>query len=258
MSPVTPMTDYASLTLTSAAAKIRDRGAASLRSMADSKIEKWRRWVEDDELIQSDILSMNLHRATFREVMKIAQEAELPESYFWGYMRETYAATQAVAIRRQAEVRSRVISLGTLLSEIEADAHRLTRKFWCGMWESDEHEQLVANRQFDDHMAGEAGGDHLNPSIPATDLETLTQKAESVKKYVDEHLAHADARRDPPSATFDDIDGALDTIGELFTKYVGFLTASTWTMLEPAIQHNWKAIFMRPWLPDPRERRGSA
>jgi hypothetical protein len=61
----------------------------------------------------------------------------------------------------------------------------------------DEHWQLVANQNFDERMAGKAGGDHLDPSIPATDLKTLRSKAASVKKFVDEHVAHADGDGKP-------------------------------------------------------------
>jgi hypothetical protein len=223
--------------------------------MADSRVEKWRRWVEGD-YIRAEILRMYLNRAILRDVFEMAEEADLPPSYFWDYMRELYGTTQAVAIRRQAEVDVRVITLGKLLSEIEADAHRITRKFYCGMWDDDPQEQLLANHNFDERMAGKAGGTHLDPIIPATDLKRLRSKAASVKKFVDKHVAHADRRRDPPSATFDDINGALDTIGELFAKYYEFLTASGWAMLEPAMQDNWKAIFQKPWIP-PRQAPGS-
>jgi hypothetical protein len=226
-----------------------------LLGLADSKVEKWRRWVEGD-YIQAEILRMNLNRAMLREIFEMAQEADLPPSYFLDYLRELYGTTQAVAIRRQTEVHPRVITLGKLLAEMTEDAHRITRKFYCAMWDgNDEHWQRVANESFDERMAGNAGGNHLDPSIPATDLETLRDKAASVKKFVDEHLAHADRRRDPPGATFDDINAALDTIGEMFAKYYEFLTASGWAMLEPAMQHNWKVIFTRPWLPDPRQQR---
>lgn len=220
--------------------------------MADSKIEKWQGWVQGD-YIQAEILRMHLNRGILREVFEMAQEADLPPSYFWDYLRELYGTAQAVAIRRQAEVDDRVITLGKLLSEMATDAHRVTREFYCGMYsegDDDDHWQLVANRNFDERMAGEAGGDHLDPSIPAADLGTLRSRAAVVKKFVDEHLAHSDAKRDPPGATFEDINGAIDTIGDIFGKYYEFLTASGWAMLEPTIQHNWKAVFRRAWLPE--------
>jgi hypothetical protein len=37
------------------------------------------------------------------------------------------------------------------------------------------------------------GGDHIDPSIPAANLALLTSVAQSVKVYVDQHVAHNDA-----------------------------------------------------------------
>jgi hypothetical protein len=46
----------------------------------------------------------------------------------------------------------------------------------------------------------------------------------------------------------DEIDHAIDLIGEIFTRYASLLTASGWALLEPAIQHDWLAPFRQPWI----------
>jgi hypothetical protein len=70
---------------------------------------------------------MHLHREAFQRVGSIVRtNGRLPESYFWEYLRDTCAVTQAVAIRRQAEQGPRVCSLGRLLREISEDSNRVT------------------------------------------------------------------------------------------------------------------------------------
>jgi hypothetical protein len=71
---------------------------------------------------------MHWHRAVYREVGEIVRANDnLPPSGFFTFLASTYASSQAVAVRRQSETSSRVVSLGRLLTEIAEDAGRLTR-----------------------------------------------------------------------------------------------------------------------------------
>jgi hypothetical protein len=216
--------------------------------VADPKIEKWLRWLEDE--IKPEALTMNLQRHVFREVGEIINKhGSLPASYWFDFSSDTYATTQAVAIRRQAEVSTRVISLGRLINEIASDAALVTRKFWVGLWGTSVAVRLgEADRGFTKQFAP-GGGNQLDPGIPAADLAQLTRVAGAVKTYVDQHVAHNDAKPRGGLPTFKDLDASIDLIGQLFTKYTNLLTASTWVMLdEPAIQHDWKAIFRERWI----------
>jgi hypothetical protein len=219
-----------------------------LRVMADSKVDKWHRWFNDP--IFPEVSAMHLHRYAFRTVREMVQNNDsLPPSYFFEYIEDTYAVTQSVAVRRQAESTSRVKTLGRLLREVEADAQRLTRDFWVGLWgELDELTLRVAHHGWETQWAGEVG-DHLDPAIPGGDLERLTTGAEKVADYVDQYLAHRDARPSAGLPTFHDLDAAIDLIGELYAKYGNLLTASVYPILVPTIQHNWLAVFQRPWMP---------
>jgi AbiU2 len=215
--------------------------------MHDSLVEKWQRWCTGK--IQQEVVTMHLHRYAWREVGQIIEKhGALPDSYYWEYMRDTYAVTQAVAVRRQADTDPRADSLGRLILEIRADAPRITRDFWVGLWTvDDEFTEFEANRGFD-ALAG-AGEVRLDPAGPAADLEALAQGASSVKVYVDRFLAHSDSRAQPSMLpTLNDIHDAIDVIGELFKKYNNLLTASSFVFLEPAIQHDWLAVFRQPWI----------
>jgi hypothetical protein len=220
---------------------------ATLGGMADSRIEKWLRWCEDE--IRPEVLLMYLQRDVFRTVGKTVEDnTSLPPSYYFDYLRDTYATTQAVGIRRQAETRSGVITLGRLITEIASDAGRFTREFWVGLWGNDDARRFgIPDRAFTDQFAPD-GGDHLDPEIPKADLLELAWVAAEVKVYVDQHVAHNDAKPAAALPTFDDLDACIDLLGDLFKKYANLLTASSWLELVPVLQHDWQAVFRQPWL----------
>jgi hypothetical protein len=218
-----------------------------MRAMADSRIEKWLRWLENE--IQPEVMTMNLHRHVWQEVGEIIEaNGSLGESYWFEFSSHTYATTQAIAIRRQADTSPRVIALGRLLTEIADNAELLTRAWWIGLWTNpDMVDHGIATAGFTKQFAPD-GGEHLDPAVPAADLAELTRVAEAVKRYVDQHVAHNDAMPIPGLPTYKDLDDNIDLIGKLFAKYANLLTAAVWPILVPAIQHNWKAIFTQPWI----------
>lgn len=217
--------------------------------MTDQRITKWTQWI--DGAIKRNVLTMHLHRDTWREVSQIIEaHGELPDSYWWEFMLDTYATTQAVAVRRQADIHKDVASLGKLIQEIRDDRSRLTREWWIGLWDStDPWERQRAAHGWDTEYAG-AVGVHLDPAIPTRDLDTLIAAAARVKAHVDEHLAHADASAVSATitVTLKDVHDPVGVIGELFQRYYTLLTAASMVVLVPAIQHDWMAVFREPWI----------
>jgi hypothetical protein len=215
--------------------------------MADHRIVKWTGWVEGT--IESNVLTMHLQRDAWLDVAKIVREnGQLPDSYWWQFMFDTYSTTQAVAVRRQADTHRDAASLGKLVEELRDDPSQVTREFWLGLWDStDTWDQHIAGQQWDENYGGSVGT-HLDASIPAADLDALTAAAASVKGYVDEHVAHADATPAGVTLTLQDVHGAIDVIGDVFRRYYSLFTAAGMATLVPAIQHNWKAIFQEPWI----------
>jgi hypothetical protein len=216
--------------------------------VSDSKIAKWQSWL--DNRIRPDLVTVYAYRDTFNEVVRIAADNEqLPDSYFWDFLRGTYATSLAVAVRRQADVDPRTITLARLLTEIASDAPRLTREFWVGMWEPGPRPigLTVAENAFAEQWAGNMG-DHLDPAIPNADLADLRSKTDAVTRYVDQHVAHSDAKPRSAIPTFADLDAAVDCLGYLFQKYGNLLTASMYPGLVPVHQDDWLAIFRQPWI----------
>ena len=227
--------------------------------MAEDWIDRCTRWI--DGPIKGGVITMNHHRQIWRGVAEVIREnGSLPDSAFWQYSIDLYAGTQAMAVRRQGDLDYRVASLARLLTEVAEHAEQLTPEWWVGLWNieaEDDYERTYARGQWDDTFGGDVGV-HLDPAIPRADLERLRNESEAVKKYVDKHIAHSEdpgPPKDPGSAppeeatlTVDEIDHAIDLIGEIYTHYYTLFTASGWAFLEPAIQHDWLAPFRQAWI----------
>jgi hypothetical protein len=170
------------------------------------------------------VLTVNHHRQIHERIGEIVTEhGELPDSAFWEYLRDTYAVSQAVAIRRLVDRDSRSASLRNLIAEIAEDPSRLTRAFWVGLWDTtDPVERAFAEQQWNDNYGGDVG-DHLDPAIPAEDLERLTTLTDPIKEYVNKHVCHIDRSRPEPTVTLNDLHDASVVVGELFTKYTSLL-----------------------------------
>jgi hypothetical protein len=193
---------------------------------------------------------MHHRRFIWRRVHEIAEtNAEISNqpSVFWDFLGQTYAATQAIAIRRQADTRQDVCSLGLIIKQIRDNAKVLTRESYISLF--DQSNDLMVQRGNAGFDAVAGSGDHLDPSIPCADLAALQAAAKRVRLYANEHIAHNAA--EPlitTMPTYGDLHGAIDAIGETCRKYVVLLTASWPAQWEPVIQEDWEAIFRVPWL----------
>lgn len=244
--------------------------------MGDQRIEKWQDWMEHG--VANDVFAMHHHRNIWIQLHKLI-EANVylreSESSFWGFLFQTYAKTQAVAVRRQADDHRDAGSLGRVMHEMTVTPDLITRDFWLSLWnhdgDTDGYWQRLAERQWEMLFGG---GNHLDPAIPAADLKALQEGSERVTRHVDKHVAHMDAgviprragrpagkqpdadapARRPADLKLKEIHGAIDLVGRMFVKYAGFLTAATWTELTPIIQDDWETIFEVPWKP-PRQSR---
>lgn len=159
-----------------------------------------------------------------------------------------------MAVRRQADRNPRVVSLGRLIDEISKDAQRISKAAFIDLW-TDPRRHSEAEALFDERFGGGIG-DHLDPAIPRQDLEALERSAEGLTAFVDQHVAHSDAKAVGGLPTFNDLDAAVDQIGDLFAKYTLLLTAAGMVTLVPVIQHDWEAVFRQPWMRPGYQRRG--
>jgi hypothetical protein len=207
------------------------------------RYEKWCRWLDR---IDRDLTDVLLNRAVWRAVNEIIRsKPDMPASHFFDLQALNYATAQAVAVRRQAEVGPRVVTLGSLLHDIADAPTVLSRRRRVGLhpW----GQQHIGHEFFDEWE--EEGTDHVDAARVLHDVENLSRRCESVKQYVDRQLAHADKR--PPrevQVTFDDLDRAIDALGTTFRTYNVLVKAQDRVDMEPVPQYDWLAPFRTAWL----------
>lgn len=215
----------------------------------DATVAKWRSWI--DGPIRSDVVGMHFKRLIWREIAAMMDAnptvGEIP-SAFWDFHQENYAVAQAIAVRRQADRDARTCSLAVLIGEMRDNAELLTRADHIGLLGDRADDELMRQRANAGFTALAGGGDHLDPTIAASDLVALENAADRVRTYVNQHVAHDQAHPTMTEApTFGDLHEAIDAVGRVFQKIAVALTGG-WNVLEPVIQGDWQAIFRVPWI----------
>lgn len=226
------------------------------------RVEKVIGWINGT--VKDRIMVMHLYRQIWREVARVIEEnGSLPPSIYWQYHLDVYMEAQLVAVRRQADIGRDAASLARLMMEVQKAAPHLTMDLWLGL-DASSGDQFAIN-QWRTDFGGEIG-EHLDPSVPAADLERLQNESSNVTAFVNEHVAHTkapdlarppQARAAPDTIAVREIHQAIDVIGDLFKKYSILLTAADWHMEEIQLSPDWLAPFGQAWLVEPPAAKGS-
>jgi hypothetical protein len=67
-----------------------------------------------------------------------------------------------------------------------------------------------------------------------------------VETFVDKELAHLDRKGFDGRVTFDDFDGAVDTLDEVACKYICLLTGEGYSTLKATVSSTGKRVFRVP------------
>lgn len=215
--------------------------------MSAQRVDKWVRWIEGP--IKHNVLSMHLQRKVWNEATEmLAANPDLPHSYWWEFMRETYSTTMAMAVRRQVDLDKQVASLARLVTEIESDAELLTLdRYLTVTTEDDDPSWFDAARRTWDERFGGTFSHHLDPTVPGHHRRELAEMGATVRRYVDKHVAHAEASAPEVVLTVNELHAGVDVIGRIFNTYVLLLTGASYGRLDPVIQHTWQEAFWVPW-----------
>jgi hypothetical protein len=186
---------------------------------ADPISAKWDHWLAQ---LTQEVLTLFFYRKLWRMLIGAAEAAQVPGSFMFTFLAESYATRQAVAIRRLCKARSGQYSFRNLLAEIR------------------DHPKLTANS--------------TDPQEIEADIQSLNAgKLWRVHTYVDQYVAH---KQEPPiavTATYEDIDAAIDLLGELLQKYL-LLVHNERVMLDTVIAGDVMAPFRMAWLPSLPDR----
>jgi hypothetical protein len=150
---------------------------------------------------------------------------ELPKQPSYSIIHDTltrwYVDTQAACVRRIASTRTHdKLSLGTLLQSLS---------------------------RHDNELNTVRHGVSIGSAEIVKDAALLDVQCAKVSRWADENVAHL-GRKQSVDPTFNDLDGALNVIGELFTKYNLFITGTYVLDVKPIIAEDWMAPFRHAWI----------
>lgn len=220
---------------------------------AEERGALYERWVSWFERISNETYTLFSYRDYWRGLVSMTQaNPDIPPSPFFDALGVWYAATQGTNVRRQLDRDSRAVSLRNLLGDIKAHPEMVTRERYVGgVWEIPdgplaEHERGLANENYD-RFAG-AGNDTISPERTQEDIDLLWRVGKPIARYVNEAVAHTQEESTAAVPTYEDLNSAIDEIGELLTKYSSLLHATILPTVTPTHQSDWRAAFRVAWL----------
>ncbi len=192
--------------------------------------KKWKTWCNR---LQNEFVNLLVQQRHFHELRAITKPyigtekaAELARS-----MAQGYVAFALTAIRRLAEFpksntpKSReIVSLPTLLMDIQANAHLITRKhqrqrYKKAMKHAPEFSYISAADRVHDAVSN--GDDVLQAASVERDLRLINRAVRRIGKLTDKVQAHIerDRRRIPRNFGFEEVDVAIKVLFDALEKY---------------------------------------
>jgi hypothetical protein len=188
-----------------------------------------------------------MDRHIYKEVLTIARGnpavMDAPGDFF-EWMRRLYILSMTITMRRLVDRDRRTVSFVRLMEEIADHPEILSR------------DRFV--RGYPPHLRGREGFDrfcrpgarHVSRAIINGHKRRLLREQRRLRDYVNKHVAHTDRRPMRQMPTFEELDAWVDLLEELLTDYVLLLEGKGLTDVLPVWQHDWKAPFRVPWLPE--------
>jgi hypothetical protein len=176
---------------------------------------KWDEWLRQLNL---EVATLLLYRKLWRMYGEAAESGRVPASFMFTMQAEAYATRQAVAIRRLCKARSGYYSFHNLLTDVR------------------DHPTLTARP--------------TDTQDVKSDIQRLRRgNLWRVHQYVDQFVAHKQEQPTAATATFEDIDAAIDQLGALLQKYI-LLVHNEPITLDTVIAGDVMAPFRKAWLPE--------
>jgi hypothetical protein len=213
-----------------------------------------RPWLSLLKSIDDEVTALLRHQATWESFRKAVVNSKVATAnpYFPMWVSELYSATVAIGIRRMVDDDDRTGSLVQLLQKMQAAPEKLTREWFIGGVELPLAQDL--DQTFTIYGDPRQTG-FFDPAVAREDLEKLRAISGRVRKYVNQHVAHAQRTRSADIPTYGDVHAVLDHLLELVHKYTLLLRHSDRVQGAPIIQEPWMRIFTQAWI-QPEELAG--
>lgn len=218
-----------------------------------ARLARMTAWVKEIEGEVADILQQHFIFWEVQEVIRRNPQLSKVRSHFFQWMGEVFAASAAVAVRRQVDSHDDSVCLRRLLREIKEYAPIVTREFYLGLitQSGSVGEWLIeTNNDTFDKWAG-VGGAHVDATLVEADFNLLLDKCRKIQHYATKRVAHFDKSGVTPGMlpTFKDLDDAYKVITDLTQKYYLMFTGIWVGQVRPTITYPWMDVFSIPWLP---------
>ena len=150
-----------------------------------------------------------------------------------------------MSIRRMTDSTKPTHSLRRLLGQLAEHSCAITRTSFVARitnGSDDWVEVSEANKRFDDYSTPD-DPDVLSRAYVLRDIERLTSTTDELTTYVNEHLAHADAKPSPDSATTRHLNDGLDLLVDVFLRYSPIVEGVVEYDIPPMMAHDWREPF---------------
>jgi hypothetical protein len=216
----------------------------------DPNWTEWAEWLGKDGEpgpISKEVFGMLAARQmweSFQDIVSNAPRDARKHRVFHSWFNASYLQAQGLAVRRQADADSSVVSLGRLLVRVAKSPGVLSRERYLS--ERSPDDQGLGN-EFFDKLVG-LGADALDASVPRADFKRLQGETAKVRKWVDKEVAHYDRKAGVfgQGLTFDDIHRSIDVIFETYNRYCQLILGTT--VLGAVVLQPWEANFKVAWL----------
>jgi hypothetical protein len=221
----------------------------ALTAEREARMARWLEWVE---ALKREVWQLHHHRSLFKQMTDALMKASGDQTFFLEHYWDLYHQSQMSAIRRLVDQSQDAVSLTRLLTELAEHPETMTRAVHVALWKSTDDDpygdrEREANEAFDAYADGT--GDNVNPEAVRRDLGEWKAASKPIKKWVDQYVAHKQAKPNAEAVSEDDFDAVIDAVSELVQKYTLLFTASWIAEMVPVIQGDWKWPFRGPLFP---------
>lgn len=213
----------------------------------DRKFLKWIKWVEEIRKdTESILINQEIHRQ-YLDILKSNKEIQSPSDFHEWTIRN-YGSYVVMAIRRQLDNDSDVISLKRLLIELKQTPQLITKQWFRTLYIKPTNNILLFTEAYaDSDFEAYAGHkNYFDPLIAESDLKKLETLGKIITRYANKQIAHRTNIK--VTITFSEINNFLKEFESIVTKYVLLFTASSYVSLTPIYQYDWELIFTKAWI----------
>ena len=200
------------------------------------------------------------HRHIYRQFVSVRKEnahkePQQPKALV-GWIVDNYIAFATTTIRKVVDPDKQTVSLRRILEEVKPNASLFTQERMQTLFQESgciNPDQLMMTKA--DEMffscVGASNGQCtvLSEGTVKNDIKSINRAAESVKKLVNERIAHDDKQTKIESFSLNDLDTAIDTLYSVFERYYGLVTAQRPPECDLECDYNCTEEFQLIWPP---------